>query len=273
MMDSLLHMSHLRNAAFLLLLSACATSSTPDCIGVQNARGNDAEKRATYHCWIEHTERDLDSCLGLKDVGDKSSVPLIERVLLRNEPTVDDRGNIHLIDTAGACLAALERIEQIDTAALHRRAATWSPAWQRWTVADIARLKREPFLEITDCRDTDALRRIRLYVEGDAHITRGRREETIRLPDDTIKALRATTMEAARNTSGGVLSYVPEDQNEVLATWAGCGAACPIAVYLSETSPYPFAGSAHMEGLVEQVLTALGRRTFFDGCGVIADEK
>jgi hypothetical protein len=266
-------MSHLRLAALLLLLTACATSPAPDCVRVLEAQGSDAEKRATYHCWIDNSARDLDSCIGLKESGDKSSVPFIERVLLRNQPSVDDRGNVLLVDTAGACLAALQRIEQIETAELHRRAATWSPMWKRWTEADIKRLAREPFLEIADCRDTDGLRRIRLYTEGDAHITRGRREETIFLPGQTMSGLRATTTEAARNTSGGALSSVPEDQNEVLVSWEGCGAACPMPVYLSETSPYPFAGSAHMEGLVEQVLLAIGQPKFFDGCAAIADQK
>jgi hypothetical protein len=265
-------MSHLRFAASLLLLTACATAPAPDCARVLEARGSDDEKRAIYHCWVEHTERDLDSCIGLEKSGDKSSVPFIQRVLLRNEPRVDPKGNMGLIDTAGACLAALQRIEQIDTAELHRRAATWSPMWQRWTVADAKRLAREPFLEIADCRDTDGLRRIRLYTEGDAHITRGRQEETIWLRDPTMATLRTSTFEAARNTSAGALSSVPDDQNEVLVSWEGCGTKCPMPVYLSETSPYPLEGAAHMEGLVEQVLVAIGKPKFFDGCGAVAEE-
>lgn len=95
-------------------------------------RGTDEEKRFVYHCWMRLTGRDLDSCIGMIEVGDRTSLPLILRVLGRNEPVRHPSGGMSLIDTAGACLEALQRIESLDEPALRKRAATWSRAWRRW---------------------------------------------------------------------------------------------------------------------------------------------
>ncbi len=88
--------------------------------------------RFVYHCWMAAGQMDLDSCIGMTEVGDQSSVPLIVAVLKRTPPERSPSGQWSVIDTAGACIAAFERIT-------HRKARdaapAWGPAWSEWARA------------------------------------------------------------------------------------------------------------------------------------------
>ena len=88
-------------------------------------------QRFVYHCWIQNEQRDHDSCIGLMQVGDASSVPLLIIALKRNEPIAHD-GKLEMIDTTAHCLEALQHVEKLSDAQLRARAAQWSPRWKAW---------------------------------------------------------------------------------------------------------------------------------------------
>jgi hypothetical protein len=77
--------------------------------------------------------RDLDSCIGMIEAGDKSSIPRILKVLRRNAPVrmgMSDRFGI--IDTAGACMDAFGRINGLLERQVRARAANWGGTWGQW---------------------------------------------------------------------------------------------------------------------------------------------
>lgn len=118
-----------------IVLSAMAAH---DCGAVMRLPGYyprglpDGAQRFVYHCWMAADQMDLDSCIGMTEVGDQSSLPLIVAVLQRTPPERSPSGRWDVIDTAGACLGAFERIT-------HRKARdaapAWGPAWSDWARA------------------------------------------------------------------------------------------------------------------------------------------
>ena len=92
----------------------------------------DAWQRFVYHCWVKLTERHLDSCIGLIQVGDESSIPYLIKALKETPPVQSDDGTWNLVDTAGACLDAWQRIENLSAEQLRARASELSPRWKAW---------------------------------------------------------------------------------------------------------------------------------------------
>ena len=87
------------------------------------------DQRFVYHCWMAHGQMDLDSCIGMIQVGDATSVPWIITVLKRNEPTRMENGEYTMIDTAGACVEAFERITRRKA---RDAAREWGGSWASW---------------------------------------------------------------------------------------------------------------------------------------------
>lgn len=111
-----------------------AAMSRHDCTAVMRIPGiypRAAEaggQRFVYHCWMAAGQQDLDSCIGMIEVGDATSLPLIVAVLQRNPPARLKDG-FAVIDTAGACMSAFERI----TRRKARDAAPgWGGTWPEW---------------------------------------------------------------------------------------------------------------------------------------------
>ncbi len=77
-------------------------------------------------------QMDLDSCIGMMEVGDASSVPLIVATLKRNPPERMDDGRYAIIDTAGACIGAFERITRRKA---RDAARDWGGSWTTWAAA------------------------------------------------------------------------------------------------------------------------------------------
>ena len=98
--------------------------------------GSDDDKRFVYHCWMREPQMDLDTCIGMTEVGDATSRELIISALQRNPPVrmpqPSDR-KFALIDTAGACLSALQRIDGLNEEQLKTAASRWGEVWAEWS--------------------------------------------------------------------------------------------------------------------------------------------
>ena len=95
--------------------------------------GADAEKRFVYQCWMDAGIRDLDSCIGMIEVGDTSSIPSIVKVLRRNAPIrMGKARRLAIIDTAGACMEAFARINGLSQRRVRAAARNWGGTWVDW---------------------------------------------------------------------------------------------------------------------------------------------
>lgn len=108
-----------------------------DCAAVESIPGiyplgADAEKRFVYHCWMDAGLRDLDSCIGITEAGDATSIPHIVRVLRRNPPRWTGRKRLAMIDTAAACLVPFARIQGLSDAQVRAAARDWGGNWRAW---------------------------------------------------------------------------------------------------------------------------------------------
>jgi hypothetical protein len=101
--------------------------------GIYPAGSPPEVQRFVYHCWMAQGQMDLDSCLAMRQVGDASSVLSIVTVLKRNQPMRRDDGNYALIDTAGVCMAAFERITRREA---RDAAREWGGSWVTWAESD-----------------------------------------------------------------------------------------------------------------------------------------
>ena len=94
--------------------------------------GPDDEKRFVYRCWMEEGRQEMDACIGMMHIADRASIPAIIDVLRRNEPILHPNGQWTIIDTSGACLAALGTATGLPGPELKAMARQWSPAWRAW---------------------------------------------------------------------------------------------------------------------------------------------
>lgn len=104
--------------------------------GVHPRTRPEAEQRFVYYCWMSAGLRDMDSCIGMSEIGDSTSLPYIRLVLKRTPPVRSKDGEVGLYDTSLACMDALRRVSGVGSSELLDEITLWGPGWAQWAAQE-----------------------------------------------------------------------------------------------------------------------------------------